>query len=87
MMNMCINFPDIIKITVWSTFLSQKFPIRIKHQVKIEFLNGIQKITVKQLIVILKKNKRRSVQFIDIKIINRNYLLVPEDSVDDGIKF
>lgn len=39
MMNMRINFPNIVKITVWSTFLSQKLPIRIKHQVKIEFLN------------------------------------------------
>ena len=72
MMNMCINFPDIIKITVWSTFLSQKLPIRIKHQVKIEFLTGIQRS-------ILSSNhngflRKRSIRVCsNSKIINRNF--------------
>lgn len=40
--NVRINFSDIIEVTMWCTFLSKKFLIRIKHQMKIEFLMPYQ---------------------------------------------
>ena len=43
MMDMCINFPDIIEVTMWSTFLGKKLSIRIKHQMKVEFLEREKK--------------------------------------------
>lgn len=41
-MDMCINLPDIIKVTVWGTFLCKELSVRIKHNMKIEFLIGNQ---------------------------------------------
>jgi hypothetical protein len=82
MMNMRINFPDIIKVTVWSTFLSKKLSIRIKHQMKVEFLRQCDKHKSRSLIII-KKNSFS---------INwdgqwKMYLLVLGDSTDDDIEF
>lgn len=53
-MNMCIHFPHIIEVTMRSAFLSKKFSVRIKHQMKIEFLYGIQIISSKRTIIISK---------------------------------
>lgn len=62
-MHMCIHLPNIIKVTVWCTFLSKKFLIRIKHQMKIEFLHNAHKSIMLKVELIIKRTYKEGKKF------------------------